>query len=275
MNRYKKIMIITYVIIFVLFCFFGIKNSSIKREMRSDINFESDIRIFDDADLLNSTEETKLDKELREIIKKEKTDVAIVTTNNTNGKSPQQYAQDFFIQKELGYERVKGTGILILIDMDTSVTGKREIWITTSGDVKKYISNDRCTKISESLTKDCANAKFYLAFTKFLDSTKKYMNSSSSVPDFLRNNFALFWIAAIGTAVFVFVKVKTFGMKNSVSSSTYLNGNSIKTNSESDTFLGTTVTTRIIQDNNSGSDSFGGGDSGGSSNDFGGGGASF
>jgi len=96
------------------------------------------------------------------------------------------------------------------------------------------------------------------------------MNKSAAVPKFIDNSFVLLIISLVGTAIVVFIKVKNFGMKVTTNASTYLNRDSVKTNSKRDDYLGTTVTTRIIEhDNNSG------GSSGGGSSDFSGGGADF
>lgn len=272
MKKYKKIILITYVIIFALIVV-GINVRSVKREQRTDIDITTEARIFDDADLFSSDEESKLEKSLRSVIKSEKTDIVIVTTKDAQGKSAQQYAEDFYTEHGFGYDKQKGTGILLLIDMDTSITGKRKIWISSCGDARNYINNDVATQISNDIKKYCSDGKYYLASSKFLCEAKSYMNTSASIPRFMTNSFYLFLIAAVGTGVFVFIKVKTFGMKVTAGASTYLNGGSVKTNSKRDDFLGTTVTTRIIKHDDH--DSGGSSSNSGGSSDFSGGGADF
>lgn len=272
MAKYKKFILITYVIIAILMVV-GINVRSVKREMRTDIDLATETRIFDKADLFSNDEEEKLDKKLRKVIKSEKTDIAIVTTADAQGKDAQKYAEDFFTENGIGYDKAKGTGILLLIDMDTSLTGKRKIWISYYGDAKKYLTNNITTDICGEMVENCTGGKYYLASSTFLDEAKYYMNRSASMPKFMTNSFILFVIALAGTAIVVFIKVKNFGMKVTTSASTYLNGNAVKTNSRRDNYLGTTVTTRVIKhDDDSGSGSSGG-SSGGS--DFGGSGMDF
>lgn len=269
MKKYRKIILITYIILAILMVV-AIKFRSVKREMRTDIDITTQTRIFDKADLFNDDEEKKLEKQLRAVVKSEKTDIAIVTTANAEGKEAQKYAEDFYIEHGLGYDKEKGTGIILLIDMDTSMTGKRKIWISGCGDAKSCINNEVATKISNAIKKECGKGEYYLASSKFLSEAKIYMNKSAAVPKFIDNSFVLLIISLVGTAIVVFIKVKNFGMKVTTNASTYLNRDSVKTNSKRDDYLGTTVTTRIIEhDNNSG------GSSGGGSSDFSGGGADF
>lgn len=274
MKKYKKIIIILYLVIFALFCAFGVIRP-VKREMRTDIDITNETRIFDDADLFSDDEESKLAKRIKQVAKSEKVDFVIATTNNTEGKTAEQYSEEFYKTNGFGFDREKGTGVLLLIDMDTSITGKRKVQISGFGDAKNYIPDNIATKISNDIKSECGNGKYYLAASMFLSKAKSYMNQSASIPGFMRNGFCLFLIAAVGTGIFIFIKVKTFGMKVTTTVSTYLKGSSVRTNSRRDDFLGTTVTTRVIKHNDN--DGGGSGDSGNSSggSDFSSGGADF
>lgn len=266
MKKYNKIMIILYAVIFVLFCVFGITHS-VKREMRTDVDILNQTRIFDDADLFSSDEEDKLDKKMKQIMKSEKTDIVIVTTNNTEGKTAEEYAENFYRTQGFGYDKEMGTGVVLLIDMQN-----RKIQISGCGDGKKYINNNVGSKIYKSIKKECTDGKYYSASSMFLNKVKSYMNQPASIPGFMKNTLCLLLMAVVGTGVFIFIKVKTFGMKVTTTASTYLKGSSVRTNSRRDDFLGTTVTTRVIQhnDNDGGgsSDSGGGSDFSSSGGDF-------
>lgn len=272
MTKYKKFILITYVIIAILMVV-GINVRSVKRDMRTDIDLTTETRIFDKADLFSDDEEKKLDNELRKVIKSEKTDIAIVTTADAEGKDVQKYAEDFYTEKGIGYDKEKGTGILLLIDMDTSLTGKRKMWISYYGDAKKYLTNNITTDICAEMKDNFTDGKYYLASSTFLDKAKYYMNRSASMPKFMTSSVILFIIALAGTAIVIFIKVKNFGMKVTTSAATYLNGNAVKTNSRRDNYLGTTVTTRVIERNNDSGNESSGGNSGGSG--FGGSGMDF
>ena len=271
MQKYKKVMLVVYIVIAILLVV-GLK-TRYERRIRTDIDIKSESRIFDDANLPTLDEEVKLDKSLKDIIKSEKIDVAIVTTNNTNGKSSQEYAENFYTEHGFGYEKKKGAGVLLLIDMDTSKTGKRKIWMSTCGYSKKYITDKIATKICNNIKDQCSNGQYYDASSKFLSETESYMNKLNSFPAVMENTVIVFLMAAVSTGIFIFIKVKTFGMKVTAGASTYVDRNSVRINSERDIFLGKTVTTRVIERDNGGSDS--GGSSGGGGSDFGGGGADF
>ena len=59
--------------------------------INADLNF-----VVDDANLLSSQEETKLRIDLENFKNEYNMDAVIVTSNNLNGKSQQDYADDYF-----------------------------------------------------------------------------------------------------------------------------------------------------------------------------------
>ena len=86
--------------------------------INADLNF-----VVDDANLLSSQEETKLRIDLENFKNEYNMDAVIVTSNNLNGKSQQDYADDYFDYNGYGVGKEK-SGLLLLIDMEN-----RNIWI--------------------------------------------------------------------------------------------------------------------------------------------------
>lgn len=84
-------------------------------------------RLVDNADLLTTSEETALLEQLDEISESQQADVVIVTTNTLDGKTPMEYADDFFDYNGYGYG-VNRDGVLLLVSMED-----RDWWISTSG----------------------------------------------------------------------------------------------------------------------------------------------
>lgn len=74
-------------------------------------------RLVDDADLLTDSEEQELNTELDEISEKQQCDVVVVTENSLDGKSAQDYADDFFDYNGYGYGD-EDSAVLFLIGMD-------------------------------------------------------------------------------------------------------------------------------------------------------------
>ena len=74
-------------------------------------------RLVDDAGLLSSEEKDELLDKLDEIRDKEDFDVVIVTKESLDGKSPQDYADDYFDYNGYGVGKDKD-GILLVLGME-------------------------------------------------------------------------------------------------------------------------------------------------------------
>ena len=74
-------------------------------------------RLVDDADLLDSDEYSSIKDKLDEISERQSFDVVIVTVDSTDGKSPRNFADDYY--DENGYGQGSDCdGILLLISME-------------------------------------------------------------------------------------------------------------------------------------------------------------
>ena len=60
-------------------------------------------RVVDNANLLTASEEQELEKYLDSISEDLKFDIAVVTTDTINGKTPMAYADDFYDYNGYGY----------------------------------------------------------------------------------------------------------------------------------------------------------------------------
>ena len=59
--------------------------------------------VFDDANLLSSSEESALSDKLREISHENGIQIVVATVNGTDGKSAESFISYFYDSKELGY----------------------------------------------------------------------------------------------------------------------------------------------------------------------------
>lgn len=80
-------------------------------------------RLVDNANLLTYHQEQTLLQKLDEISTRQGMDVVIVTTNTLGGKTPREYADDFYDYNGYAYD-----GVLLLVSMED-----RDWWISTSG----------------------------------------------------------------------------------------------------------------------------------------------
>ena len=75
--------------------------------------------VVDNADLLNGDEEDKLNSKLEKLTETYKTEVAVVTVSDLDGKSPTAYADDFYDYNGYGYGS-NDDGVLVLLNHDAN-----------------------------------------------------------------------------------------------------------------------------------------------------------
>lgn len=283
MKKFKVTMIIVYILIIISFIgifFTGKTSNKVLRTKVQNRNNEglivTDERIFDEADILTETEEYSLQKYMDKVSKEKQVDIVIVTTNDAEGKYPREYAENFYKTHDFGYEDSDGTGLLYLISLDKSVTGNRELWMTTAKEAKNYFSQSRIDSVLDNiyntLTAD-EELNYYGSCNEFIKGIEKYMNVSESVPVFLTKWYSKLGIALVITLIIFFILIFNFGGKKTTTAETYLNVNSIKRNIKEDTYMYTNTTKTKIEKSSSSSGSSSGGSSSGGG--YGGGGRSF
>ncbi len=246
--------------------------------------FTENQKVYDQAGLLTETQCSALQQESLRIAKEKEVDIVIVTTDDTDGKSTVEYADDFFDYNDFGYDKPRGTGILYLIDM-----AHRRAWISTSGGAITYFTDKRISNITSDIQPYLKEGDYYESCNVFLEYVAKYMGDlphESNLYDYEGNTkgfrfsvglllISLFISAAVAGIV-VFIMIHNAGGKVTVNSRTYLNPRNVRINRESEMFTHKTQTSRTISDSSSGG---GGGasstHSGSSGNSHGGGGCSF
>lgn len=85
-------------------------------------------QVYDNAQLFDSEQKQELEAALKEAGNALQCDLIAVTEDNMEGKTPEEYADSFYVTENRGFEGKKGTGVLLLFDMET-----RNILIYTSG----------------------------------------------------------------------------------------------------------------------------------------------
>lgn len=84
-------------------------------------------RIVDNADLLDTAEESAHEESIRLLREQYEMDVVILTVNTLDGKRPQDYADDYYDEHGYGCGEEK-SGLLLLISME-----ERDLYISTCG----------------------------------------------------------------------------------------------------------------------------------------------
>ncbi|NME82087.1 TPM domain-containing protein [Clostridium sp. SM-530-WT-3G] len=235
-------------------------------------------RIVDNADILTDSEEKSLLSKADEISERQKCDIAIVTVNSIEGKTPTEYTDDFFDYNGYGIGQNKD-GILFLIAMNEhewaiSTHGYGITAFTDAG--QKYMMKDVITNLS--------SGKYEEAFSVFLDYCDDYLTQAYTGTPYDSGNLpkepvSSIWILGslcIG-AVIAFIilstwkkQLKTVEMQNCADN--YIVPNSFELSYENDVFLyDTIIKVEKPKDNDSGSSthtSSSGEEHGGSSGSF-------
>lgn len=267
MKKYLITIICIFILSGILFGISFVRDRSRTAEVSAQRSNEglvvTEKRVFDEADLLTDGEEGKLQQRIEKVRGDSHTDIVVLTTNDTEGKTSMEYADDFYDVHDFGYEDSHGTGILFLVDMDN-----RNIWFSTSGDCMTYYTNSRIDTAIDNVYSALKAGQYYDVFDGCIDSVGQYMYHSNSV-----NPIWYLGIALIVTLCVVLYLVLSRGSKVTVNSDTYLVASTKEVYERSDIHYDTVVTTRVIEDSSSGGSGGGHTSSGGFSH--GGGGRSF
>ena len=242
--------------------------------------------IVDDAGLLTGDQLSKLSARARELTAQYQTDFVIVTVESLGGKSPKQYANDFYNENNCGYGPNRD-GMLMLLAMES-----RDYYFLTNGAAtEKLAQAGGMSALENKVVSHLSDGNYYLAFGVYLDTAAAIVAKPLSAPgasnpayndDFVYIGFddiptaADRWrvvgiFAVIGIIVgFVTTFIMKRGMKTARAqrlANNYVRPGSFHLTRKSDLYLYRTRTRVRVQSNNSS----GGGRSGGGSRGGGGG----
>jgi len=197
-------------------------------------------RLVDEADLLTDSEENELLSELDAISEKQQMDIVAITEDTLDGKSPRDYADDFY--DENGYSE---DGILLLISMEDrdwyiSTKGFGITAITDAG--REYISEQFLSNLSDGYYKDAIStyARLCDEFT-----TQAYNGEPYDIGNLPKEPFNVPMKAGIALVVgFIISLIITIIMKGKLKSvhfeseaGNYIKKNSMHVREKSDQFL--------------------------------------
>lgn len=101
-------------------------------------------RVYDQADLFSEEEEEELEQNIQELREAMEMDAVLVTTEDAEGKTSEQYADDFYDEYGFG-EGEDFSGVLYLIDMDN-----RELHISSCGEMIRVLTDERIDDMLDS-----------------------------------------------------------------------------------------------------------------------------
>lgn len=167
--------------------------------------------LVDDADLLSASEERSLNSRLERISEEQECEVAIVTVYSLDGKTPTEYADDFFDYNGYGYG-VNDDGILLLVIMEYL-----DVAITTHGYAIKVFTDARQDQMYDEFLPYLSSGEYRKAFSTFADLCEEFLAKSKESSAFFSGK-RLFVSLGIGV---LFALIITGIMKGQLKSVRY------------------------------------------------------
>ena len=236
---------------------------------------DRDNYVIDEAGLLEDKEIEKLSENIEDLSDKYNMDIVLLTVDSLNGKTPNEFADDFYDYNDFGVG-VNKNGLLFLIDMDN-----RKMWISTTGKAIEIYNDKRIDaildytydKISKKDYSGCAE-QFIKYATYF---AKKGRNGGDTIVSTSKMIKSSLICSSIATAIFIIIGVCSHRKPQKNREASKYISKPLKLTEQTDQFLDKHVsqTRRVESSSSSGESSGSSTHSGSSGTSHGGGGRSF
>lgn len=127
-----------------------------------------DVRVYDLAGILDDSREKEFEKALGEYREQYRLDMAVVTTDDAQGKSTEEYADDFYGINGFGVGSDRD-GILFLIDMDN-----RELTFSTAGKAIRIFTDERIEDMLDGVYEGASRGDYEASVDSFLADAARY-----------------------------------------------------------------------------------------------------
>ncbi len=215
--------------------------------------------VVDNAGILNVGDRVTLETKAKSISETYGCEVAILTVNGTDGKSAQDYADDFFVYKDYGYGADR-SGILFFMDMQ-----ERDWHVTTRGAAIQAFTDDDIDYIFSQMAADLSSGNYAGAFEIYLENADEALATArDNKPNYVRKGLLSVVLGALGGFVPVTAQkssLKTVRKRRDAAG--YAKQGSLNLTVNRDTYLYSSVTSHVIQrtESGGGGHSFGSGSS--------------
>lgn len=149
--------------IFVVLMVLMLIGGQATRTVYAEASNEHRPNVYDALDKLTANEVAELQASITNVSKEYNLDVAVVITDQTQGKSSRDFADDFYDNQGYGVGP-DHSGLLLLINMD-----QREVWISTAGKAIDIFTDDRISNMVNDVTAPLSNGNFDEACKTFVD----------------------------------------------------------------------------------------------------------
>ena len=205
--------------------------------------------VIDDAELIKASDEKELDKKIKNI-QKDKFDVVILTVKSLDGKSAQDYADDYYDNNDYGLDNEK-SGVLFLVSK-----GDRKYHISTKGAGIKAFTDYGIGRIKEEIKPYLSDGDYFDACDEFLNITKDFVKAYKDGTPYDTDNpyneeidYVILEVIALVIAFVIalisvgIMRLRMNTAKPKGTAMEYIKKGSFKLTSEKDIFMYSTVTT--------------------------------
>ena len=206
-------------------------------------------RLADNAGLLTDTEQKELLAKLDEISERQQADIVVVTTNTLNGKTPVDYADNFYDYNGYGYG-TEYDGVLLLVSMEN-----RDWWISACGYGITAITDDGIDYISDQFLPYLKDKNYAKAFSTYAELCDEFISQAKTGQPYDGKHMpkkpfdkALWLLVAMGIGIGIalgitgYMKNKLKSVKLQSSAANYVKANSMNITESRDMFLYSAVT---------------------------------
>lgn len=204
--------------------------------------------VIDDAGLIKASDEKELDKKIKNI-QKDKFDVVILTVKSLDGKSAQDYADDYYDNNDYGLDNEK-SGVLFLVSK-----GDRKYHISTKGAGIKAFTDYGIGRIKEEIKPYLSDGDYFNACDEFLNITKDFVKAYKDGTPYDTGNpyneeidYVILEVIALVIAFVIalisvgIMRLRMNTAKPKGTAMEYIKKGSFKLTSEKDIFMYSTVT---------------------------------
>ena len=204
--------------------------------------------VIDEACLISASDEKKLSEKIKEI-QKEKFDVVILTVKSLDGKSAQDYADDYYDYNGYGIDSEK-SGVLFIVSK-----GDRKYHISTTGAAIKAFTDYGIECIKDEIKPYLSDGEYFDASDKFLDMSIDFVHAykdgkpyDTDNPYMEKADYVILEIIAFVIALVIAgisVAIMRFRMNTAKPKKTateYIKKDSFRLTSEKDIFMYSSVT---------------------------------
>ena len=134
--------------------------------------------VVDNADLLTDEQEKEFNEKFISFTEKYEMEIAFVTVTSLDGKTAQQFADDFYDENGYGYGE-NDDGLLLLYLPGEA--GQRELYLTTHGEAIYELSDDMIGTILLEMKDDIINGNYSSALDSYISSVTEYIKPGVSI----------------------------------------------------------------------------------------------